>query len=201
MSSVCCLIPARDEVKTEFMLSFVAMMQHCALHPPDGLTGLGFEVMRTSILPSGRQSLANAAITLGVSHTLWLDSDMGFPKDTLHRLLAHDLDVVGVNARERRPPYRFVVEETPMQRLVTDKTTKGVVEVHRMGLAVALVKTSVFHRLDWPFFDFEVLPEKQTFRGEDYYFCEKARKAGVKFHVDHDLSREVAHIGDFAFMP
>jgi len=97
-------IPARDEVKTEFMMSLVGMMQHSVLHPEQGLEGIGFEVIRSSVLPSGRQSLADNAVEHGVTHTLWIDSDMCFPRDTLYQLAAHGKDVVGINARSRRPP-------------------------------------------------------------------------------------------------
>jgi hypothetical protein len=35
--------------------------------------------------------------------------------------------------------------------------------------------------------------------GEDIYFCRKARKAGHKIYLDHDLSKEIAHIGQYEF--
>jgi hypothetical protein len=39
------------------------------------------------------------------------------------------------------------------------------------------------------------------FRGEDYAFFEKARRAGFDFWLDHDLSKEVRHMGSFGFSP
>lgn len=194
-------IPARDEVKTEFMMSLLGMMQHSVLYPQHDLEGLGFEVLRSSVLPSGRQSLAESAIENGVTHTLWIDTDMAFPKDTLYQLAAHGKDVVGINARSRRPPYPFLAEATPTTRMVTDKDSTGLQKAHRVGFGLVLIRTEVFKMLDAPFFMFEWLEEKQSFRGEDYYFCEKARDAGISFWVDHDLSKRVGHIGDFAYMP
>jgi hypothetical protein len=186
------------------MMSLVTMMQHAALSPEGGLEdleGIGFNVIRGTILPSSRQSLAREALETGVSHTLWIDTDMAFPKDTLHRLARADKDMIGINARGRRPPYPFLAEATATARLETKKDSTGIVEVHRVGFGLVLIKTDVFRKMDAPFFDFEWLKETASFRGEDYYFCEKARTYGVEFWVDHDLSKQVAHIGDFAFMP
>lgn len=195
-------IPARDEVKTEFMMSLVGMMQHAVLNDEGiGLEGIGFNVIRSTILPSSRQSLALEALETGVSHTLWIDTDMAFPKDTLSRLAHADKDMIGINARSRRPPYPFLAEENATTRLVTNKESSGIVQAHRIGFGLTLIKTDVFRKLTLPYFEFEWLEDKQHFRGEDYYFCEKARDAGVEFWVDHDLSKQVGHIGDFAYMP
>ena len=197
-------IPARDEVKTEFLMSLVTMMQHATIHPEGGLEdldGIGFNCIRGSILPSSRQSLAREALETGVSHTLWIDTDMAFPKDTIHRLVRADKDVIGINARGRRPPYPFLAEATATTRLETKKDSTGVVQVHRVGFGLVLIKSSVFRQMSEPYFAFEWLEDKSSFRGEDYYFCEKARTVGVEFWVDHDLSKQVAHVGDFAFMP
>ena len=195
-------IPARDEVKTEFMMSLVGMMQHTVLNDEGiNLEGIGFNVIRGTVLPSSRQSLAQQAIDADVSHTLWIDTDMAFPKDTLSRLAKAGKDMIGINARSRRPPYPFLAEDTPTTRMVTDEKSTGIQKAHRIGFGLTLIKTDVFRMLDLPYFTFEWLEEKQSFRGEDYYFCEKARLAGVEFWVDHDLSKQVGHIGDFAYMP
>lgn len=194
-------IPARDEVKTEFLMSLVAMMQHCAFYPKHDLQGIGFHCVRTSVLPSGRQALADEVLRTGVTHSLWLDTDMAFPKDTLYRLVEADKDFIGVNVRCRRPPFLFLTESDPTTRLITNKDSTGIVKVHRTGFGVVLIKTEVFRKLSLPFFDFEWQGQKKGWRGEDYYFCEKARKEGVEFWIDHDLSKKIGHIGDFAYMP
>ena len=45
------------------------------------------------------------------------------------------------------------------------------------------------------------LPESDEYRGEDYDFFNKAMAAGFELYVDQDLSKEVNHIGSFAFNP
>jgi hypothetical protein len=35
--------------------------------------------------------------------------------------------------------------------------------------------------------------------GEDIYFCIKAKDAGIDTYVDHDLSMEIGHIGNYTY--
>jgi hypothetical protein len=51
-----------------------------------------------------RNKLAEAALNEGADYILWIDADMRFPKQTIERLLAHDKDIVGVNATTRNYP-------------------------------------------------------------------------------------------------
>ena len=41
--------------------------------------------------------------------------------------------------------------------------------------------------------------ERNGFVGEDIFFCNKAKGAGYKIYIDHDLSKGVSHIGDFPY--
>jgi hypothetical protein len=38
-----------------------------------------------------------------------------------------------------------------------------------------------------------------TYIGEDVFFCQKAAAAGFKIWIDHDVSKEIGHIGTFEF--
>lgn len=49
--------------------------------------------------------------------------------------------------------------------------------VHGIGLGFVLIKRRVFEKIDYPWFRFDIF-------SEDYYFCEKVRKAGFKIAVD-----------------
>jgi hypothetical protein len=70
-----------------------------------------------------------------------------------------------------------------------------------MGFGMVWVATDVFRAMPKPWFSHEWLPDQEVFRGEDYYFFERAREAGFECYVDHDLSKEVGHIGSFTFNP
>jgi hypothetical protein len=50
-----------------------------------------------------------------------------------------------------------------------------------------------------PLFRYDWIPDRGVWIGEDYSFCQRARESGVRFHVDHDLSKDCAHIGAFEY--
>ena len=58
----------------------------------------------------------------------------------------------------------------------------------------------VFDKVDLPYFQFEPVPPNYLLStGEDVYFFRKCIKAGLDVWVDHDLSQQVKHIGDFEY--
>lgn len=198
---VCILVPCDDHVKTEFAMSLVEMVQHTYQEAPANLTGLGIQAFGSTILPYSRQTLARRAVESGATHSLWIDSDMRFPRDMLLRFLRLDEKIVGINAMSRREPYRNCAQVIENHPMVTTPESTGLEKVHRMGFGVMWVATSVFKQMDMPYFDFEYLPEKMVWRGEDFDFFERARALGHPFYVDQDLSKEVYHMGSFGFNP
>lgn len=123
----------------------------------------------------------------GFTHVLFLDSDMNFPLDTVGRLAKRNVDVVGCLYSSRIPPYRVL-------GILADPKARGFVEATELPGGCVLVKMDVFDRLERPFFRMPVLPNKET-QGEDYYFSESLRKAGIKIWADTDLSKELIHYG------
>jgi len=53
--------------------------------------------------------------------------------------------------------------------------------------------------IDKPRFFFETNDAGDIHVGEDVWFCRLVRAAGWEIHVDHDLSRECTHIGQFEY--
>jgi len=52
----------------------------------------------------------------------------------------------------------------------------------------------------WPFFEEKQMPERGAepiFLSEDYDFCEKARKAGIKSYIDTSI--QLGHVGEYVF--
>jgi len=58
-----------------------------------------------------------------------------------------------------------------------------------------LIKTSVFESLPQPWFMEDPIKEI----GEDVHFCNLAREHGFQVFIDHDLSKDVMHIGEFEY--
>lgn len=194
-------IPSDDQVHAAFCLSLVHMLMHTMTSGETAMKGITVQHVGASILPHSRYTLVKQSMRHQATHLLFLDSDMTFPADTLTRLLRHDKDMVSINAMSRRPPYNLTAWRGPEQRIETTPESTGLEKAWRTGFAVVLIKASVFASLDPPYFELEYIPEKDQFRGEDYVFFDRARAAGFELYVDHDLSKQVNHMGSFAFNP
>jgi hypothetical protein len=167
------------------------------------LLELGVLVEASTYIHKGRNNLVAAALKAGVTHVLFLDDDMRFPKDTLGRLLAHRVPVVGANYVTRgvdvdlgRP--RPLAVKDGGKLVYTREDSTGLEEVEGLGTGVMLIEASQFAKVSFPWF--ETYYDKQgRHHGEDYDFCAKVRKAGGRVFVDHDLSKAVRHVGEFEY--
>lgn len=178
-------------------------MSFFAAMPYDGEKKVDVTIIRSSQLTEMRTRLVSRAYELEATHILWLDTDMKFPPDTIPRLLNHNVPVVAVNYptkdMEARPT-AYAENEHYIGPVWTTEKTTGLAEVTHAGMGIMLTDIRVFDLLDPPLFQFEPMPPdfiKQT--GEDVYFCRKVREKGIPIFIDHDLSKQVAHIGDFEY--
>lgn len=197
-SHVAIATPCGDLCHMSYTQSLFHMAMRTATSQDTGLA-ISFIPMGSSILPLQRQKIAIKALEGGCTHILWIDSDMEFPPDLLIRLLSHQKDIVAANCIARRPPWTVTARDELGEQIGTFPESTGLQEVHRVGLAILLHTTDVLRNAPSPWFDFEWIPEKQIFRGEDFAFCDKARSAGFQIFVDHDLSKQINHIGIFPF--
>jgi hypothetical protein len=196
-------IPARDQVATNFMYDLTGMVAATARNRRD--IELRLVVIKGTLIADQRHKLVQHARTADSTHILWLDADHRFPKDTLVRLLAHDVDIAAASYAERRIPPRpvtFLHDEGDGgvdERLYIEPDATGLIEVASMGMGVMLTRIEVFAYTPAPWFQIGWHTEKQSYIGEDIYFARKAREHGFKVFVDQDLSREVMHIGEIEF--
>ncbi len=153
-----------------------------------------------------REKMAMEAIKEGADYILWIDADMRFPKDTIERLIAHNKDIVGVNATTRSIPVRATAKNLSLDienkistwLPVSSKGKTGLEKVTAIGCGVMLVKTEVFKKTPQPWFWFEMLPGDKLL-GEDVYFCIRAYDAGFDTWLDHGLSNQIGHVGSYTF--
>lgn len=198
------LIPTRDFVNAGFaydlarLVGFTVGTSH---HKVVLYTSSG------TLLSAQRQDLAKSAIEAGCTHTMWLDSDMRFPKDTIIRLLKHDTGIVCANYAKRRFPTEPIAvrkngtdeDAKTIQRVYTEDHSTGLVDVDYCGMGVMLVKAEVYKTMEYPWFAIPWVPNAQDYMGEDVWFCRRAAENGTKTYIDQDLSKEVHHIGSFEF--
>lgn len=140
-----------------------------------------------SIIHHMRERLVKKAIDLDCTHLLFVDSDMVFEPEAVTKLLNRDEDIVGANYNRRSLPLTptAIIEKSP---------SNGMVKAISIGTGFMLIKLSIFDYLEEPWFFWESNSDGDLTMGEDYWFCQLARKKG--FEVYCDLSAKVGHVGD-----
>ncbi len=205
--------PCQSDVKAYFAYDLAQMMSYTsARYSSRGvIEQLGLALQVGTYVHKARMALAHAALSKGADYILFLDSDMRFPPDTLARLLARNLPMVGCNYVSRQYPIRYIGVETVADietgedgvQLKTLPSDEGVAECEALGFGVMLIRREVFEALpdpkEQPWWWYEWLPKQGKQIGEDVYFCRLVREAGISVHVDHDLSKQIKHIGDELF--
>jgi hypothetical protein len=200
MKYIAVCTPARDMVHTMFTYDLVNMVAYHTLNTNDAVS---LKISQGTLIANQRAELCLDAMHEKCTHVLFIDSDMRFPQDMIERLLQHDLDIVATNcARRRMPtgPTAQIYKENGERELVyTMPETTGLQEVGSVGMGVMLIKANVFATLSEPWFETPWRHDKRGYIGEDVFFCKKARDAGFKIWIDHDVSKEIGHIGMFEF--
>lgn len=196
-------VPCHGACAAGFSWSLARAMSHFAMLPYDGEKKVDVTFVKSSNLPESRARLVARAYEMEASHILWLDSDMKFPADTIVRLLNHNLAAVGANYPTKEieaRPTAYVDDEDYIGPIWSGEKASGLQRVTHCGLGVMLTDMRVFDALALPFFAFEPqAPDFVRHVGEDVYFCRKLGEAGIPVHIDHDLSKQVAHIGEFEY--
>jgi len=197
-------IPSGQEWSADFGMALVFMTNYLAAHPEINgkVTQLRVHNKRGSILPNMRQALVEMALEGGATHLLFLDSDQTFPADLVHRLMGHQKMVVAANIVTKSFPANFTARKKGNVPVVTTRESKGLEQVWRVGTGVMLLDLRLFRRegmRERPWFTPRWSEETGDYVGEDWAFCERLEAAGVPIFVDHDVSREVGHVGKMEY--
>jgi len=191
--------PHHADVKAHYAYSLAHLIEHVVRSKP----GIELKlIMRSSsLLPKVRAELVEQALRWEADWILWADSDHLFPPDTLLRLLAHDVDVVGCNYPRREPPFgptasKFCSDGTPVS---VDTTPEKVAlaaleEVDFLGLGLCLVRARPLAAMELPLFNIGYSASTGGYSSEDSFFFARLRKEGLKIYLDHVLSWEVGHV-------
>jgi len=199
---VAILMPARGQMEVSTAFDLVAMCAYTiktTKHDIDLFTSSG------TLIFDQRNKLVETALENKADYLLFVDADMRFPKDTLKILMAHDKDIIGVNATTRAEPVNPTARNIHINEdgsvdwvAVYSNAKSGVEKVDGIGCGIMLIKQSVIKKMEKPYFYFEQLLNNKIL-GEDIYFCIKAKDAGVDTWVDHDLSKQIKHIGQYVY--
>ena len=202
-------VPTTGPPTWKLVHSLVGLQANCA--GPfvfSRVDGLAFDMARNQLVET---FLANAPA--GCDHLLQIDRDAIIHPATANRLLAWDVDIVSALAftryrpvvptvyREQHPDhedkYKIQIAETRdwIRRhealwtnepvVLEPRPDDALVEVDFTGCHCLLVHRRVFEALEPPWFKVFAIDPKRY--GEDRYFCEKAKAAGFKIHVDRSV--------------
>jgi glycosyltransferase involved in cell wall biosynthesis len=188
------------EVGTAFDLA--RMVNHVARntkHKVNLYTSMG------TLIFDQRNNMVESALEEGADYVLFIDADMRFPKDTLERLLKHNKGIIGVNATTRSVPVKATAKTLEIEedgtcnwKQISSKNKTGIEKADGIGCGVMLISKHTLTTIPKPWFFFELLPENKLL-GEDIYFCIKAKDAGIETFIDHDLSQEIGHAGNYTY--
>lgn len=193
-----------DNVKTGYAFSVAQAIAHFAQARADVDKYIDIQMVRSSNLVENRHILVDRASRFGATHLLFWDSDIKAPPDCIVRLLQHHHPIVAINYAKKEPearPTAFLETDDYVGPCYSQEQHTGLQEVSSCGFGLMLIAMPVFQAMSTPLFQFsQVGPDGIKTETEDVFFCRKAREAGFNILIDHDLSKQCAHIGDWEYM-
>jgi hypothetical protein len=187
--------PTRDTVPAAFAVDLAQLYATTIARGPWATVTVGF--LTATYIHMGREYFLEASIRQGATHVLWLDTDMSFPPETAIRLARHEQPIVACNYVTRDGNQTFTARREG-QRIATTPTSTGLEAVDWVGFGVLLMRTDIMQRLARPWFR-HGLNVRGGDIGEDLMCCRALRAAGHEIYVDHDLSKEIGHIGQYTY--
>ena len=144
----------------------------------------GYDVARA------RRRMASDAVEGGFDFLMMVDSDMVVPHDALLNLREADENVaMGWAVRGTSDDGLTSVIKLGTHGYHDSYYANEVAameapfEVKGCGLCCALVRVEVFSRISKPWFEYHENPDGSML-GEDYWFCQRCREAGIRLYVD-----------------
>lgn len=166
-----------------------------------------FESVRGYDVATARNKVAQKAIDLGTDFVLMVDNDVTLPKNALELLLQDSRDVcLGYYAHRGadnlyngrtcicklkdengKEYYHYPLESeytaAEMKALINAGITK--LECHGGGMGCALIRTDVFKRLSYPWYDWVNYGDaNRGMLSEDLYFCSLCRASKIPIYAD-----------------
>ena len=198
-------IPSAGEWKADFGMSITQMCVYIATELFENSQQREVIVLdkRTSMLPRSRQECLEDAIHQDCTHALFLDTDQSFPHDTAHRLMRWKKPIVACNiAVKTNPSFPTARARGPTcfgVPVTSEPPKTGLEKVWRVGCGIMLIDLAIVKPIPKPWFEICYSANNAQFIGEDWYFVGKCERAGHDVYIDHDLSRQIGHIGPFNF--
>lgn len=166
-----------------------------------------FEYVRGYDCATARNFIAQKALDHRTDYVLMVDNDVVVPKDALLNLLEDEKDVcLGYYAHrdtdniyrgrtsvcKRKMPngkeyfhYPLESEYTGAEMQELKEAGKTKIRIHGGGMGCALIRTEMFRKLSYPWFDWVNYGDaNRGMLSEDLYFCELCKNNRVAIYTD-----------------
>lgn len=166
-----------------------------------------FRFVRGYDVATARNKIAQTALDLGVDYVLMVDNDVVLPKDALIHLTEDLKDVcLGFYAhRDKDNIYRgrtcvcklfspdgvkyfnYPLESEYTAEELSKMKEKGKykLRIHGGGMGCAFIKTDVFRKLRYPWYDWvNYADDNRGMLSEDLFFCEGCRHHNIPIYTD-----------------
>lgn len=143
-----------------------------------------------------RNDIVEKALEIGATALLMMDVDQIYDRQTITKLLAHRLPVVGAKVHRRYPPFDPIILRIkdggyhPLN--IGEYEAGSLVECDAAGTGCIMYSMEVFRKLPSPWFKFRKHPQSGMTIGEDVGLCQDLKAAGYKIYVDTSI--EIGHL-------
>ena len=166
-----------------------------------------FESVRGYDVATARNHIAQLALNVQADYVLMVDNDVVLPRNAL-QLLLEEAEEVNLGFYAHRDPavnydgrtclcrlkdadgneyYHYPKESqyTAAELKALAEAGKKKIEIHGGGMGCALIRTEVFRKAPYPWYDWVNYGDaNRGMLSEDLYFCSLCRASGIKIHAD-----------------
>ena len=156
-----------------------------------------FDFIRGYDCATARNNIAYQALAEKADYVLMVDNDVVLPPDALKNLTEGELDVClgyyvhrneeniydGKTSVCRLGEFNYTQQYPAIELKEMAQCGKNKIRIHGGGMGCALIRTDVFSRLNFPWFDWVNYKDRGVL-SEDLYFCEQCNQAGIPIYTD-----------------
>ncbi len=146
-------------------------------------------------LDVSRCNIVRHALYNHADYLFFLDSDIILPPNALENLLQDDKDIVsGIYYYKNHQHVPIIMKKVskfgfnPYINYLEMDNDKDIIEIDAMGLGCCMIKTDIFKRLPYPWFNNEWIENEETAKTKilegDFYFCNLLKESGYKIYAD-----------------